>query len=131
MCWTRRSAAGGRVRRGPRIQGELLKALGQTYMGLGLYDRAGKVFKKAHSAYRATLGPDHPDTLACLHNLGESYRLARRLAEGFCRSRRRLRRRKAALGPGNPDTLDSMHGLALAYLATGRRDEGIRLLKRC
>ena len=50
-----------------KIKGELLHTLGETYSGLGLYDRAAELLTKALSVRQAALGPDHPDTLQSMY----------------------------------------------------------------
>src|SRR5262249_37719070 len=45
----------------PRIKGELLSALGETYLGLGLPPEAVQVNEKAWSVRRDALGPNHSD----------------------------------------------------------------------
>ena len=52
-----------------KIKGELLHTLGETYSGLGLYDRAAELLTRALSVRQAALGPDHPDTLKSMYEL--------------------------------------------------------------
>ena len=53
--------------------GALLQALGLTYYGLGLYDRAVSLHMRARAAREAALGRDHPDTLTSCNNLANAH----------------------------------------------------------
>ena len=103
--------------------GALWHALGQTYLGLGLYDKAVVVFTKARAVRESALGPDHPETLGTCSNLGVSYWYAGRLDEAIALHEATLRRRQAALGPDHPETLSSRNNLAIAYREAGRVSE--------
>jgi serine/threonine protein kinase len=110
-------------------QGALLNALGRTYKGLGLYDRAVTLLMKAAEVREAVLGPDHRDALASRHNLASAYYYAGRLPEAIALFEALLKLREARWGPDHPDTLASRSGLALAYEAAARTAEAIALSK--
>src|SRR5439155_21791151 len=63
--------------------GALLQALGLTYYGLGLYDRAVSLHMRARAAREAALGRDHPDTLTSCNNLANAYFFAGHLSEAI------------------------------------------------
>jgi tetratricopeptide (TPR) repeat protein len=109
--------------------GALLGALGRTYHGLGLYDRAVARFAKAAAVNEVVLGPDHPDTLTSQSDLGAAFYSAGRIAEAIALHRSTLKRREAKLGPDHPSTLNSRHNLAIAYHDAGRIAEAIALLE--
>ena len=119
----------------PKINGELLNALGQTYLGLGLPEKAGEVLTKARAVREAALGFEHPDTLESRNNLGEAYRTAGRTAEAIAMHVETLRLRMSKLGPDHKDALTSRGNLALSYLQAGRTVEAIAMaeetLKLC
>ena len=54
-------------------QGALLDALGRTYRGLGIFDRAIGLHTRARTVHEAALGPDHPHTLVSRNNLANAY----------------------------------------------------------
>ena len=108
-------------------KGALLDALGTTYRGLGLYDRAVSLHTKARAVREAALGPDHPDTLDSRNNLANAYWVAGRLPEAIALYEATLKLRESKLGPDHPDTLKSRSNLASAYRAAGRIDEAIAL----
>jgi len=118
-----------------KIKGELLHALGQTYSGLGLCDRAAELLTKALSVRREALGPDDPDTLKSMSGLAANYLEGGRTSEAVPRLEEVFRLQKVKLGPDHPDTLGSMSYLAWAYLNGGRveatslSEEAFRLYK--
>jgi tetratricopeptide (TPR) repeat protein len=67
----------------PVIKGELLDALGQTYIDLGLPARAVEVLTQARGVLEAALGPHHLHTLETCGNLAMAYDAAGRTAEAI------------------------------------------------
>jgi tetratricopeptide (TPR) repeat protein/tRNA A-37 threonylcarbamoyl transferase component Bud32 len=110
-------------------KGALLDALGQTFKGLGLYDRAVTVHTEARTVREAALGPDHPDTLTSRSNLAAVLRDAGQVAEAIALDEATLKRRTATLGPDHIDTLKSRNNLALKYVDAGRLKEAIALFE--
>jgi tetratricopeptide (TPR) repeat protein len=108
-------------------RGALLRALGATYRGLGLYDKAVNLHTKARAVCEAALGSDHPDTLQSRNSLAIAYFDAGRLPEAIALHEATLKLREARLGPDHPDTVMSRHNLANAYFAAGRTAEAIAL----
>jgi tetratricopeptide (TPR) repeat protein len=108
-------------------KGALLDALGQSYAGLGLSDRAVSLHAQARAVREAALGPVHPDTLASRHNLAVAYLKAGRLADAITLLETTLKLREAALGPVHPDTLKGRNDLAAAYGSAGRLADAITL----
>jgi serine/threonine protein kinase len=113
----------------PRIEGELLQALGRTYHGLGLYDKAVQAHARAVSVRRSALGPDHPDTLTSRHDLALGYRRAGRITEAIALHEQTLKLREAKLGSDHPDTLTTRNHLAMCYHEAGWTAQAIALLE--
>jgi serine/threonine protein kinase/tetratricopeptide (TPR) repeat protein len=111
----------------PATRGALLDALGQTYYGLGLYDRAVKIFARVLSVREAALGPNHVDTLTSRNDLAVACERAGRIAEAIALHEQALEQREAKLGPDHVDTLTSRNNLAVAYERAGRTAEAIAL----
>ena len=111
----------------PLIQAQLLNAIGQTYHGLGLNEKAIMVFERARDLYRNDLGEDHEDTLATMNELGVAYQSAGRLAEAVPLLEHALKLAEARLGPEHPNSLTVMNNLASAYRSAGRLPEGLQL----
>ena len=108
-------------------KGALLDALGRTYRGLGLYDRAVSLHTKARAVRETALGPDHPDTLASRHNLATAYQEAGRMSEAIALHEGTLKLRESKLGPDHDHTLKSRNNLANAYWSAGRNEDAIAL----
>jgi hypothetical protein len=108
-------------------KGALLGALGETFYGLGLYDRAIALQTQACGVREAALGPDHPLTLLSRIHLGEAYHLAGRTADEIALNEATLKLCEARLGARHPDTLTARNNLAAAYMDAGRIPEAIAL----
>jgi CHAT domain-containing protein/Flp pilus assembly protein TadD len=75
------------------------------------------------------LGPQHPQTLITINNIGLLYQAQGRYGEAEQLFKRALSRQEQKLGTGHPDTLTSAHNLALIYLEQGRYGAAESLLK--
>ncbi len=111
----------------PRAKTALLDAIARTFLGLGLYDRAGALFAKCLAINEATVGPDDPETLRNATNLALAYYDGKRIAEAIELGAKTLKKMEATLGSDQPDTLRTAKGLANAYRAAGRVAEAIDL----
>src|SRR5579864_6208337 len=114
----------------PKIQGKLLNALGQTYFGLGLPDRAAELFTKARSVREATLGAEDVDTLESCNGLAAAYLAQGRTPEAIALHEEILKLRADKLGRDHPDTLTSMNNLAAAYQDAGKLDLAMPLFEQ-
>ena len=85
------------------------------------------LFEKALAAFRAALGPDDAETLACVNGLGDSLRRANRTAESVRVYEDGVDRMRAALGADHPVTLAGLEGLAMSYRTAGRAREAVPL----
>jgi serine/threonine protein kinase/tetratricopeptide (TPR) repeat protein len=101
--------------------------LGASQVGLGYPAKAIDLFTKAQATFRAALGADHPDTLACTNNLANAYHYAGKTQEALKLFEETLERRKAVLGARHPATLTSMSSVAYAHAALGRTQDAIKL----
>jgi tetratricopeptide (TPR) repeat protein/tRNA A-37 threonylcarbamoyl transferase component Bud32 len=113
----------------PAIRGKLLEALGRTYKGLGLNDRAAGLHTQALAVLEAALGRDHDDTLASLNQLALALTEAGRLAEAIPHHQAILERAEAKLGPGHVNALGARNNLAMVYVKAGRMTDAIALLE--
>jgi tetratricopeptide (TPR) repeat protein len=75
------------------------------------------------------LGPDHPNTLTTMNQLGVAYWSAKQLDRSIAVFEDLLRLRKAKLGPDHPDTLRTLANLAVNYRDAGRLEEAIPLFE--
>jgi serine/threonine protein kinase/tetratricopeptide (TPR) repeat protein len=114
----------------PLVEARLRLTLGESFRYLGEADRAVEECQRARALYTRHLGPDHPDTLASMHNLARNYAALGRFAEALQLREETLARRKATLGPDHPDTLRSMNGLASSYADLRRRADALALREK-
>jgi serine/threonine protein kinase/tetratricopeptide (TPR) repeat protein len=113
----------------PATKGALLDALGRTYVGLGLYEKAIAVHEKGRALREAALGPDHPDTLASRSRLAGAYISAGRNAEAIALLEANLKLQEAKLGADHDATGYTRNNLAHAYVATGRTTDAVMLFE--
>ena len=78
---------------------------------------------------KAKLGPDHPDTLTSMNNLGVCYLSVKRLDRSEPLLEEVVRLRIAKSGANHPDTLLAKANLAVGYKDAGRLAEAIPLLE--
>jgi serine/threonine protein kinase/tetratricopeptide (TPR) repeat protein len=125
--------AAAEAKLGPQFAGTaatraaILKALGETYIGLHLPDRAVAVLSQALPLFEESLGRDHPDTLECRRSLTSAYLDQRRPAEAIRVGEENLKLSTALLGPNDRRTLDARVVLGAAYAVTGRAAEALAL----
>jgi serine/threonine-protein kinase len=108
-------------------RGAMLNALGETYLGLGLYEKAVATHAKARAVREAANGPDHLNTLQSRNNLARAYVAAGRTSDAIRMHEETLKQFESKLGPDHPDTLNSRNNLAAAYTRAGRANDAIRL----
>jgi non-specific serine/threonine protein kinase/serine/threonine-protein kinase len=113
----------------PELQARLLYTMGDTYEGLGLFSRAESLLSRSLQIRRKVLGPQHPDTLASMNDLGEAIRWEGRYAEAEKLVREALSGREQVLGPDHPATLASMYTLGVLLESETRYAEAEKLLR--
>src|SRR5262249_58787573 len=86
----------------------------------GRLDESISRHEKPLKQRRATLGAEHPDTLAPMNSLGAAYLAAGRPGEGLPLVEHAFERQTATLGPEHPDTPGTMGNRAAAYHAARR-----------
>ena len=114
----------------PELQSRLLYTMGGTYEGLGLFPRAESLLSRSLQIRRKLLGPQHPDTLASVNDLGEAIWRQARYPEAERLVHEALEGRQRALGPNHPATLASMNNLGLLLIDEGRYVEAEKLFRQ-
>jgi eukaryotic-like serine/threonine-protein kinase len=102
---------------------------GTSLLGLGEYDKAIVLLEKARATRLAKYGPEHPDTLASMHELAWAYKEAGKLDLALPLLEETLKLRKAKLGLEHPATHQSMNDLGLAYQTAEKLDLALPLLE--
>jgi tetratricopeptide (TPR) repeat protein len=114
----------------PLIEARLRMFLGSSFWFRGEAKMAGEQFRRARTLYTRHLGPDHFDTLCCMHLLANSYTDLGRHAEALQLREETLARWKASLGHDRPGALLTIkHNLAVSYNSFGRYNEALQLLE--
>ena len=120
----------GRFADQPEIAASLRETIGRAYLNLGARAAAGGHLAAALALRERALGPDHPDTLNSVNNLGILYQATGdyRAAEPLLV--RALAGKEKALGPDHPDTLIGVNNLGELYREKGDRRAAEPLLKQ-
>lgn len=114
----------------PTREAAVRNEVGTIYYNLGDADGAAEQFLLALQLWESQLGPEHPDTLKAVNNLGQSRSRQNRREEAEALYRRALDGRRRVLGNDDPFTLVTMNNLADLCRATGRLDEAELLLRQ-
>jgi len=104
--------------------------IGSIHYNLGTLDQSAAAFQRALQLWEAKLGPDHPDTLKAVNNLGQVRARQQRSADAEALYRRALEGRRRVLGPDDSYTLVTMNNLAELYRGSKRLDEAEALLRQ-
>ncbi len=113
----------------PLLQAEILFTVGNTYRGVGAYERAIGFSQRSLALRKQHLGTDHPDTLNSMDDLAAAYQDAGKLDLALPLHEETLKLKKAKIGPDHPDTLMSRNNLAMAYQAAGKLDLALPLFE--
>lgn len=113
----------------PRIQSKLLAAIGDTYIGLGLFPRAVSVLEQALRVQIEQLGADDNVTLRTRGRLGYSLFYADRVDKAASELEETWKAMKVKLGATAPETLTVLRNLAQAYSLLGKNEEASEMLR--
>ncbi len=113
----------------PLVQAEILLTVGETYHGVGEFERAIGFLQRSTAMRRQHLGTDHPDTLTTMNKLAKAYYDAQKMDLALPLFEETLKIRKAKLGPDHPDTLTTMNDLAEAHSAAENLELALRLFE--
>jgi eukaryotic-like serine/threonine-protein kinase len=111
-------------------QASILKTVGDSYRGIGAYDRALDFLTRAIDISRELNGADNPETLAIANDLGLAFLAAGKLPQATALFEHALDVQVKTLGEDHPDTLKTLINLAWANLDAGKFPASIELYKR-
>jgi serine/threonine protein kinase len=114
----------------PLAEAAVRNEVATIYYNLSAFDKAAAEFELALTLWESKLGPDHPDTLKAVNNLGQCCAHLGRNEDAERLYRRAYEGRLRALGEDNPYTLVSMNNLANLLRWTGRLDEAEEMFRR-
>lgn len=113
----------------PLTRASMMIVIGRVYGQLGLFDDGERILEQALEIRRAELGPDHPEAVQALEQLGRLQRSAR----AFPRATQTLERvhelRVARLGPDHPEVAELEVTLASCRRETGELARAEELLR--
>jgi hypothetical protein len=107
----------------PRIEANLLMALGSVEVREDKYEAARPFFERALALRREALGPEHPDVAACYNNLGAVEGGLERPVEALGHFQRANALWRETLGEGHPDYAMSLGNLGRSLSALRRPRE--------
>jgi serine/threonine protein kinase len=113
----------------PETQAKMMYTVAESYVGLGMYERAQSLDEQAVELQMRVLGPRNPDTLRSKSALASVLRMGRQYSEAEKLDRETLDIRRRVLGPLHPDTLASTRNLADDLTVTGSNVEAETLLR--
>ena len=109
----------GKFESQPVVEASIRRTIGLAYFDMTLFSEAEPQLERAAELRKRALGPEHPDTLTSLDELGILYNLQGKYPAAQTLLRQVLEARKRVLGENHPDTLSTMSGLALAIAYEG------------
>jgi tetratricopeptide (TPR) repeat protein/transcriptional regulator with XRE-family HTH domain len=109
-----------RLSASPEESVSVLNTAAQDRLEIGQLDIARPLVDRALRLATASLGPDHPHTLATRNNLGRLLGEGGRVREAVAQLQELLDDRVRVLGPDHPHTLWTRHNLAYYLEASGR-----------
>lgn len=114
----------------PLVQARMLAAMGTVYQGLGLYEDALDLLRRALALREAHLSPGHPERAESLARLGALQRNRGDLEASERNLREALAIQEAATGPESDEVGHILLDLGGTLLARGRPAEAEPLLDR-
>jgi non-specific serine/threonine protein kinase/serine/threonine-protein kinase len=107
----------------PLVAARLRGTIGDTYLALGLLEKAEPHLQEALRLRDDLLGRSHPDTLASIRSLGDLRVVQGRFEEARAYLGEALESRRRVLGVDHPDTLSAMGEMGALLMREGKFDE--------
>jgi tetratricopeptide (TPR) repeat protein len=126
----RASAAVARLGDDILAEARLGHELGSLAFHDGKATEAVSRYERALALRERVLGPDHPDTLNTLGNLGNALLKADRIDEAVKAMERTLKAREEVLGADHPEVATTLNNLGVIYRSTKRTDDAIAACQR-
>ncbi len=114
----------------PELQAGLMYTMGDVYQNMGLYAQSQQLLQRSLDIRRRVLGPDNPDTLESLQDIGETLAQDGHPREAEQVFRQVLDARRRVLGADSPKTLRTMNWLAQLLRENGRYAEAERIYRQ-
>jgi serine/threonine protein kinase len=112
----------------PELQAQMMHVMGVVYEKLGLYPEARSLLARTVDLRRRVLGPQNPDTLSSMGELGWVLMEQGHYAESEKLIRKTLDIQRRVLGPEHPYTLRLISNLATVLYGEGHYAESEKLM---
>jgi tetratricopeptide (TPR) repeat protein len=114
----------------PAVEAKVRYTIGNTYLRLGRYDEAERLFREAVGAWERARGPDHPDLAGPLTSLALVKHERGDFDQAEAMYRRALAMKRKAHGDDHPDVVGIQSNLALLLQEKGDLDAAEPLFRR-
>lgn len=114
----------------PELQAQLMYTMGDVYQNIGLYAPSQALLERSLAIRRRVLGPDNPETLESLDDLGWTLHQGGHPREAEKLLRESLDGRRHIFGPEHPKTLYTMFELAQTLPSEGCYAEAEKLYRQ-
>jgi tetratricopeptide (TPR) repeat protein len=115
----------------PEVEAAVRMAIGSAYNSLGLNAKAEPHVQRALTLRQQVLGPEHPDTLETLEELGQTWIMQGKYAEGEQLHRQTLETVRRVLGNDHSLALDLENVVGFVVMSQGRWEEAASLFRQC
>jgi tetratricopeptide (TPR) repeat protein len=106
---------GERFQNQPLVEAAIRSAIGEAYRGVTRHELAISHFQRSVALRRASLGPNHRETLSSQVRLATAYTDVQMTGEAIAILEGISDQVAGLLGPGDPDPIDYLKALAQAY----------------
>jgi tetratricopeptide (TPR) repeat protein len=114
----------------PVVEAEIRWTVGDAYLALGLYAEARTHLERAHELRRRVLGPEAPETLIAVKDLGRTALYQGRYDEAEPLLRKALDGLRRLRGPEDREILRTMNDLGVLYYFRGEYDRAEPLFEQ-
>jgi len=114
----------------PTIDATLRQSLAETYVRLGLVEKALPLLMRTLEIREKELGPDYPDTITAVGNVGYILQALGRLDEAGPYFEKAVERMERLRGPTHPELAAHLNNLAMLRVDSGRPRDGQPLYER-
>jgi len=119
----------GRFARQPLVEASIRQAIGESYVGLDLFQQAQPQLERVVELRRKTLGENAPETLKSMEALAMVYKYRSQYSQAEAIYRRVLQAQRKTLGKNHPDTLTTSEDYGFFDSFMGRYSEAEALLR--
>jgi eukaryotic-like serine/threonine-protein kinase len=117
------TAAVGQAGNSDELRGQLLNNVGVVHMLQEDFQQARQDWEEGLAVWQRALGPDHPDVLKTVINLGTAHSRLGKNLEALKYQKRVIKTQQEMLGPDHPALAISLHNLGVCQGLVGYHDE--------